>query len=250
MSSAPILELVAVNTYYGDSHILQDVSFSMAAGGVVALLGRNGVGKTTTIQTILGLPAPSRGDIRFRGASIVNLPTHAIIRQGIGWVPQGHRIFPTLSLSENLDLAALNARPGHWVLSRIYELFPWMEERRKAPGGFLSGGEQQMLAIARALIQNPELILFDEPSEGLSPKIIDDIGAIIAHLSGEGCTVLVVEQNLAFALRIARRALIMNKGRIVFDGSSAELEAETDAVGQYLGVSDAQRPSHSAGEPR
>jgi branched-chain amino acid transport system ATP-binding protein len=247
MSAAPLLSLDAVQAYYGSSHILHGVSFAMAPGSVVALLGRNGVGKTTTLQSILGLPVPRGGRITFRGEPISGLPTHEIVRRGIGWVPQGHRIFPTLSVAENLMLAARKARPGVWTLERIYDLFPWMRERGNARGGHLSGGEQQMLAIARALIQNPALILMDEPSEGLSPRIVEEIGAIVGRLEREGCAVFVVEQNLAFALRIARQVMVMNKGAIVFDGSAEALSAQPEIAREYLGVAAAAPRRNGAG---
>ncbi len=249
MSERPLLSLDQVNTFYGSSHILQGVSLEIEQGSAVALLGRNGVGKTTTLQTILGLPSPSSGVVLFRGEDVSLLPTHEIIRKGIGWVPQGHRIFPTLTVAENLTLAARNARPGPWTLDRIYQSFPWMKERERARGGYLSGGEQQMLAIARALIQNPDLVLMDEPSEGLSPRIVDEIGAIIGRLQRDGCSIFVVEQNLSFALRIAQKLMIMNKGRIVFSGAAGELSAQPDIYRQYLGVADAVDELGNAGRP-
>jgi branched-chain amino acid transport system ATP-binding protein len=235
-SGVPILSLSGVNTYYGDSHILHDLSFEMAPGEVAVLLGRNGVGKTTTIQTILGLPAPRRGAITFEGQPIAGRPTYAIVRSGIGWVPQGHRIFPTLSVDENLALAAAKARPGPWTVPEIHRLFPRLQARRGARGDALSGGEQQMLAIARTLVQNPSLILMDEPSEGLSPLLIREIGDIILHLRKEGVSTLLVEQNLDLALAVADRVFIMNKGAIVLSGSSASIERNADAVKHYLGV--------------
>jgi branched-chain amino acid transport system ATP-binding protein len=234
---ASILVLDGVDTYYGDSHILHGVGFELRRGEVMALLGRNGVGKTTTIQTILGLPAPRHGSIVFQQQPIAGLPTFAVIQRGIGWVPQGHRIFPTLTAAENLELAAAKARAGRWTLKEMYRLFPRLDERRAARGDALSGGEQQMLAIARALVQNPDLILMDEPSEGLSPRLVQEVEDIIVHLHREGASILLVEQNLSFALAVAQRVLIMNKGAIVFSGSAAEIAGDHALSRQYLGVS-------------
>jgi branched-chain amino acid transport system ATP-binding protein len=232
----PILSLSGVNTYYGDSHILHDLSFEVRRGEVAALLGRNGVGKTTTIQTILGLPPPRRGAIAFQGRPIAGRPTFAIVQSGIGWVPQGHRIFPTLSVDENLALAAAKARPGPWNIAAIYRLFPRLQARREARGDALSGGEQQMLAIARALVQNPSLILMDEPSEGLSPLLVREVEDIILQLRRSDVSILLVEQNLDLALAVADRVFIMNKGAIVLSGSAAEIERNADTVKHYLGV--------------
>jgi branched-chain amino acid transport system ATP-binding protein len=235
-SGTPILSLSGVNTYYGDSHILHDLNFEMGPGEVAVLLGRNGVGKTTTIQTILGLPPPRRGVIAFQGQSIEGRSTFAIVRSGIGWVPQGHRIFPTLSVDENLALAAAKARPGPWTVPEIHRLFPRLQARRGARGDALSGGEQQMLAIARALVQNPSLILMDEPSEGLSPLLVREIENIILLLRKSGVSTLLVEQNLDLALAVADRVFIMNRGAIVLSGSSADVERNADTVKHYLGV--------------
>jgi branched-chain amino acid transport system ATP-binding protein len=235
-SGVPILSLSGVNTYYGDSHILHDLSFEMRRGEVAVLLGRNGVGKTTAIQTILGLPPPRRGAIAFQGQPIAGRPTFAIVQSGIGWVPQGHRVFPTLTVGENLALAAAKARPGTWNVPEIYRLFPRLQARREARGDALSGGEQQMLAIARALIQNPSLILMDEPSEGLSPLLVREVEDIILQLRGSGVSDFLVEQNLDLALAVADRVFIMNKGAIVLSGSRAEIERDADTVKHYLGV--------------
>jgi branched-chain amino acid transport system ATP-binding protein len=239
----PLLAVNGIHTYYGESHVLQGVSLSVDAGRVVALLGRNGVGKTTTIQTILGLPAPRAGDILLREKKISGRPTYEIVRSGIGWVPQGHRIFPTLTVRENLTLAARYARPGAWNLARVFTLFPSLAERAGLRGSNLSGGEQQMLAIGRALVQNPDLILMDEPSEGLSPRLVDEIGDVILKLSGEGCAVFLVEQNLAFGLRVADSVLVMNKGRIVFAGAPNALAADDEICRQYLGLTQARAGS-------
>lgn len=234
--AAPILELSNVESYYGSSHILHGVSLAVQPSEIVALLGRNGVGKTTTIQTILGLPVPRSGEIRFKGEVISGRPTYEIVQRGIGWVPQGHRIFPTLSVDENLQLAASKARPGPRTLKDTYELFPRLQTRRDARGDTLSGGEQQMLAIARALVQNPDLLLMDEPSEGLSPRLVEEVGEIILRLHEQGVAILLVEQNLNFALSIAQRLLIMNKGAILFSGKPEEIANNDQMSRQYLGV--------------
>jgi branched-chain amino acid transport system ATP-binding protein len=231
-----LLSVADIHTYYGDSHILQGISFELAAGQVLGILGRNGVGKTTLLQSILGLPVPRAGEIRFKGKVISGLPTYAIVRAGMAWVPQGHRVFPSLTVLEGLQLAARHARPGPWNLDRVLEQFPILKERGNARAGTLSGGEQQMLAIGRALVANPELILMDEPSEGLSPRIVDEVGDIVQRLNSEGCAILIVEQNLSFALRHTKSVLVMNKGRIVYSGRSQELAADETICRQYLGV--------------
>lgn len=232
----PLLWVKDIHTYYGDSHILQGISFELDHGEVLGILGRNGVGKTTMLQSLIGLPTPRSGEIQFKGLSICGLPTYAIIRSGVAWVPQGHRIFPSLTVMEGLKLAAHHSRPGPWNIERVIALFPILKERARARAGTLSGGEQQMLAIGRALVSNPELILMDEPSEGLSPRIVDEVGDIIGRLNREGCAILIVEQNLSFALRFTKRVLVMNKGQIVYSGSSQELAGNEQVCRQYLGV--------------
>jgi branched-chain amino acid transport system ATP-binding protein len=234
--SVPILSVDNIHAYYGDSHILQGISIDVPRGKVVGLLGRNGVGKTTTIHTTIGLLHPRSGEILLKGESISKLPTYEIMRRRVGWVPQGRRIFPTLTAGENLALAAAKSQPGPWSLDRMFQEFPILAKRQRTGGDKLSGGEQQMLAIARALIQNPDLILMDEPSEGLAPLIRGEIAEIIRQLNAEGCAILLVEQNLAFALRIAQDVLVMNKGRIVFRGTARELSADINTLRQFLGV--------------
>ena len=235
-NTVPLLDVRDVDAYYGDSHILHGVSLAVQPRETIAMLGRNGVGKTTTIQTILGFPVPRRGEIRFRGEVVSGRPTYEIVQRGVGWVPQGHRIFPTLSVNENLQLAAAKARAGRWSLQEIYDLFPRLHTRRDARGDALSGGEQQMVAIARALVQNPDLILMDEPSEGLSPRLVEEVGEIIGRLHQEGVAILLVEQNLNFALGVAQRVLIMNKGTILYSGLPQELAGNEQILHQYLGV--------------
>jgi branched-chain amino acid transport system ATP-binding protein len=234
--TAPLLSLRDVDTFYGESHILHDVSLEAYPGEIVGILGRNGVGKTTMLQSILGLPSPRDGEIKFRGEVISGLPASAIVSRGIGWVPQGHRIFPTLTVVENIELAAARARPGQWDPAAIYRAFPRLHERRDARGGSLSGGEQQMLAIARALVQNPDLFLMDEPSEGLSPLLVQEVAALIKTLNGQGASILLVEQNLAFALGVAHRILIMNKGAIVYSGTPEDVRNNPDISHRLLGM--------------
>ncbi len=233
---ASLLTVNGIHVYYGSSHILHDVSFSVERGEVVGLLGRNGVGKTTALQSILGIPAPRRGAIIFNGERISGRPITSVVRSGIAWVPQGHRIFTTLSVRENIALAGVHARKGPWTTEGVLDLFPSLRERLDARGGTLSGGEQQMLAIARALVQNPELILMDEPSEGLSPLLVSEVGAVIARLNAEGCSILLVEQNLSFATRLASTICVMNKGAIACAGSTAEVQRDP-SFSKYLGVS-------------
>jgi branched-chain amino acid transport system ATP-binding protein len=232
----PLLSVRDVNTFYGESHILHDLTFDVFPGEVVGILGRNGVGKTTTLQSILGVPAPRSGEVRLREEIISGLPTYEIVTRGVGWVPQGHRIFPTLTVVENIELALARARPGRWKLDTIYEAFPRLYTRRSARGGSLSGGEQQMLAIARVLVQNPDVFLMDEPSEGLSPLIVGEVGALIKKLNAEGASFLVVEQNLAFALSVAHRILIMNKGTIVYSGTPADIRNDPEIGHRFLGM--------------
>jgi len=234
--SESLLVIEELHTYYGNSHILQCISFNVEAGEVLGLFGRNGVGKTTTVQTIVGLPAPRSGKILVKGKAISGLPTHAIVRHGVGWVPQGRRIFPTLKVEENLNLAAMKGKGGKWPRERIYEQFPILHSRRRNIAENLSGGEQQMLAIARALIQNPVLLLMDEPSEGLAPLLVAEIGKLVTQLKDEGCAVLLVEQNLSFGLPLTQNVLVMNKGQIVFRGRSEMFSKNVQVLRQYLGV--------------
>ena len=230
-----LLSLHDVHAYYGESHILHGVSLTVGEGEVVALLGRNGAGKTTSIRTIVGFTPPRAGTVRFAGQEIAHLPAHRIARLGIGLVPQGRRIFPDLSVLENLRLAERPRAEG-WTLPRVYEYFPRLRERVRQKGGTLSGGEQQMLAIGRALMTNPTLLLMDEPSEGLAPMIVREIGRIVAELKRERLSILLVEQNMAFALALADRVYIMNKGQIVFAGAPAALAANEAVKHQFLGV--------------
>jgi len=240
------LTLTNVHAYYGDSHILHGVSFSLQPGGVLALLGRNGAGKTTCISTIIGLLRPREGDIRLYGEPIAGLNPERIARFGIGLVPQGRRIFPSLSVRENLIVAARRRDTGNkpWDLDRIYDLFPRLRERHTQFAGTLSGGEQQMLAIGRALMGNPRVLLLDEPSEGLAPLIVAEVGRTISRLKEEKQSIVLVEQNLKLALEVADTAVILNTGRCVFAGQASELQDNEMLIAQNLGVHHAHEIEH------
>jgi branched-chain amino acid transport system ATP-binding protein len=231
-----MLDLDSVNAYYGDSHILRDVSFTVREGEVVCLLGRNGAGKTTTILTIMGYLKPRPGRIAYNGRNIGELAPYRVARIGFGFVPQERGIFASLTVRENLTVFARANRERRWTLDRIYDLFPSLEARERNLGFQLSGGEQQMLSIARALMLNPALLLLDEPSEGLAPMIVQEIVAVLKTLKGEGLAILLVEQNLHTALAVADRHHVMNKGEICFTGSSSELEGNEFVMRNYLSV--------------
>ena len=232
------LSLTNLHTFYGDSHVLHGVSFSLASGGVLALLGRNGAGKTTCISTIIGFLKPQDGEIRLFGEPIGGLSPERISHLGIGLVPQGRRIFPSLSVKENLMVARQRAKTVEkpWGMDRIYEMFPRLRERHAQFAGTLSGGEQQMLAIGRALMGNPKVLLLDEPSEGLAPLIVAEVGRTIRRLKEEGQSIVLVEQNRQLALDVADQAVILNTGRCVFAGSAAELRSNEALIAQNLGV--------------
>ncbi|QYJ16424.1 High-affinity branched-chain amino acid transport ATP-binding protein LivF [Rubrobacter xylanophilus DSM 9941] len=234
-----MLELEGVHTYYGTSHILQGLSFSVPEGSCAVLLGRNGAGKTTTIHSIAGLVPPRAGSIRFMGREISGERPHRIARMGIGLVPQGRRVFPSLTVEENLTVAGRGSSgngENPWDLSRVYELFPALRERASNLGNQLSGGEQQMLAIGRALMTNPRLLLMDEPSEGLAPVVIERVGEVIRRLKEAGLSILLVEQHVSLACSVAEEVLVMNKGRIVWQGSPEALLSDHQVQQQYLGV--------------
>jgi len=230
-----MLELDDVHAYYGDSHVLHGVSMRVAPGECVALLGRNGAGKTTTVLTIMGYLVPRPGRVTYDGAPLNGLPPHAIARRGFGFVPQERGIFPSLTVEENLTVAARRG-DGRWTLALAYELFPRLAERKANLGFQLSGGEQQMLSIARALMLNPKVILLDEPSEGLAPMIVEEIVQVMRKLKGEGLAVLLVEQNLRVALDLADRHYVMSKGQVRYTGTSAELEHNEPVLREYLSV--------------
>ena len=231
-----MLEVTDVHTYYGSSHVLQGISLTVAAGEVLTILGRNGMGKTTLIRSIIGFTPPRQGAVRFKGNDIGRWPPYRTIEHGMALVPQGRRIFPSLSVRENLDVAR-TGRAGRWTLDRIYALFPRLRERAGNAGNTLSGGEQQMLAIGRALMTNPDLILMDEPTEGLAPLLVRQVGEVIGELKREGLSILLVEQNLTLALSVADRVHVLNRGRIVHSCGPRELLDNEDVKSRYLGVS-------------
>jgi len=232
-----MLELKDIHTYYGDSYILQGVSLKVNEGSVVALLGRNGMGKTTTIRSIIGFNPPRRGTINFKGKNIAGLPPYAIAQMGIGLVPQGREIFPSLSVKENLTMAARgNDKENNWTLEKVYSLFPILKTRSANRGNMLSGGEQQMLTIARALMTNPSLIMLDEPSEGLAPIIVKEVAHIISQIKKSGLSILLVEQNLSMALKLADYVYILSKGQIVYESTPEQLKHNEETKAKYLGI--------------
>jgi branched-chain amino acid transport system ATP-binding protein len=242
----PLLAVRDIHTYYGDSYVLHGLSLELRAGEIVAILGRNGMGKTTLIRSVAGLTSPRRGEVAFRGASLAGKTPYAISQSGIAIVPQGRRIFKSLSVRENLALptSALAGRARtqpaggrkHWTLDAVLAEFPQLAERLDNAGGSLSGGEQQMLAIGRALMANPALILMDEPSEGLSPKLVQRVEEIMRGLRASGHAILLVEQNLALALSVADRIHVISSGRFVFDGTPEELSRSGSVLERHLGV--------------
>ena len=231
-----MLEVQDIHTYYGESYALQGVSLTVGEGQVVAVLGRNGVGKTTLIRSIVGFTPPRRGRILFQGEEITRLPAHQIARRGVGLVPQGRRIFPSLNVRENLTMAERKGDGSGWGLGKILDLFPPLQERLHHRGNKLSGGEQQMLACGRALVGNPEILLMDEPSEGLAPLLIRELGRLLQQLKAGGASILLVEQNLAFALRIADHVYLMSKGKIVYESRPEDLWRNEEVKARYLGV--------------
>jgi branched-chain amino acid transport system ATP-binding protein len=232
------LRIDGLEAYYGDSHVLHGVSFALRTGEVLALLGRNGAGKTTCISSIMGLLPPREGSIALFGRPIAGLPPETISRAGVGLVPQGRRVFPSLSVRENLDIARQREQTTErpWSLDRIWQLFPQLAERKRQLAGSLSGGEQQMLAIGRALMGNPGVLLMDEPSEGLAPLIVAEVGRTIGTLKADGQSILLVEQNSRLAMSLADHVVILNTGRVVFDGRVEEATADEDLIAQNLGV--------------
>ena len=239
-ASEPLLAVEEIHTYYGKSHILDGVSLEVGRGEVVGLLGRNGVGKSTTLKAVAGLVRPSRGEVRFDGQPITRSPAHRVARLGIGYVPEDRRIFPLLTVTENLrtglDRAGVTTARKKELLQKVYEYFPVLAERRGQAGGTLSGGEQQMLAIARAMMLEPKIILLDEPTEGLMPRMVAQIREIIGVLHRERVAVLLVEQNVPLTLECARRVYILEKGVVRHHAPAAELQVNDSVIHQYLGV--------------
>jgi branched-chain amino acid transport system ATP-binding protein len=232
-----MLELVDVHTFYAENHILNGISLEVKEHSVVALLGRNGMGKTTIVRSIIGFTPPRSGVVRFKGKQISGLPSYQICQTGLALAPQGRAIFPSLSVEENLTLGERGGKKdGGWSLERVYSLFPRLKERARNKGNLLSGGEQQMLCIGRALLTNPELLLMDEPSEGLAPMIVREIGDLVLQLKSSGLSVLLVEQNLPLALGVSDYVYIVSKGEIVYRSTPDELMRDRQKQNKYLGV--------------
>jgi len=231
-----ILEVEDIHTYYGDAYVLQGLSLKLEEGQILGLLGRNGVGKTTLVNSIVGFNPPRRGRILFRGADITHVTSFETVRGGMGLVPQGRRVFPSLSMEENLKVAERGNGHRGWNLERVYALFPRLKERRDQRAKTLSGGEQQMLAIGRGLMTNPDCLIMDEPSEGLAPIVIQGVWEAIAKLKGEGLSILLVEQNAALALKLVDYVHVMSKGRVVHSASPQELWANESVKSSYLGI--------------
>jgi branched-chain amino acid transport system ATP-binding protein len=233
-----MLTVTDLHSYYGRAHILQGISFTLPAGQITVLLGRNGAGKTTTMKSLIGIVRPARGRIEFAGTDITNWPPHRIARLGLGYVPEERRIFTDLTVLENLEVGHQPPRDGRpaWTEDRLFALFPNLGRMRTRPGGRMSGGEQQMLTIARTLMGNPRLLLLDEPSEGLAPMIVEEMAHAILALKQEGVTILLAEQNLHFAARVADRAAVIEKGRIVWTGMMTDLQADEATRTAYLAV--------------
>ncbi len=239
-SVEPLVRVEDVHTYYGKSHILHGVSLTVGAGEVVGLLGRNGVGKSTTLKTIMGLVQPTRGSVMLNGHAITGLPPHKLARLGIAYVPEDRRIFRLLTVMENLrtglDRKGVTEETRKALLDKVFTYFPVLAERRTQAGGTLSGGEQQMLAIARAMMLEPKIILLDEPTEGLMPRMVSQIGRIIEVLHNEGISILLVEQNVPLTLRASQRVYIMEKGNVRHHCAASELDVNDTVIKQYLGV--------------
>ncbi len=234
----PPLEARGLDTFYGKSHILRGVGLEVRDGEIVALLGRNGAGKTTTLRSLMGLTPPRNGAVRIFGETTTRWPPYRIAALGVGYVPEGRRIFGPLSVEENLKVPL--ERPGDWTIPRIFALFPRLEERKSAKGRQLSGGEQEMLAIARALMLNPKLLLLDEPSQGLAPLIVREVFGVVAAMRREGLAVLLVEQNVRAAVEIADRVYVLNDGEIVYSGRAGDLAGDEERMRTLAGVADAE----------
>jgi branched-chain amino acid transport system ATP-binding protein len=239
LRAAPLLVVDDLHTYYGEAHILQGISLRVGDGEVVTLIGRNGAGKTTTLRSIMGVARPSQGRIRFGNDEIAGLAPHEIARRGIAWVPEERRVLPNLTVRDNLRLAMLGAGvhdDQDALVAEVFEFFPRLKERAEYRGRFLSGGEQQMLAIARGLVAKPKLMLVDEPTEGLAPMLVQNLTAILGEISRRGGTILLVEQNLEVALALSSRLYVVDQGRIQFEGTPDELSREPTVQQRFLGV--------------
>jgi branched-chain amino acid transport system ATP-binding protein len=231
-----ILDVQDIHTYYGDAYVLQGLSMQLEQGQIVGLLGRNGVGKTTLVKSIVGFNPPRRGRIVFKGADITHVSSFQTVRGGMGLVPQGRRVFPTLTVEENLRVAERSTKRHGWNLERVYALFSRLKERRTQRARTLSGGEQQMLAIGRALMTNPDCLIMDEPSEGLAPIVIQDVWEAVGKLKDEGLSILLVEQNAALAMKLVDHVHVMSKGQVVYSGTPQELWANEEVKSSYLGI--------------
>jgi branched-chain amino acid transport system ATP-binding protein len=230
----PILQVEDIHTYYGEAYVLQGLSLELGQGQILGLLGRNGVGKTTLVNSVVGFNRPRRGRILFKGEDVSGSTSFQTVRMGMGLVPQGRRVFASLTVEENLDVA--KTRKEGWTLKRVYELFPRLEERRRQRAKTLSGGEQQMLAIARGLMTNPDCLIMDEPSEGLAPIIIQTVWQAVSKLKAQGLSILLVEQNAALALQLVDYVHVISKGRVVYSGTPKELWADDAVKSKYLGI--------------
>ncbi|HSE93374.1 MAG TPA: ABC transporter ATP-binding protein [Methylomirabilota bacterium] len=231
-----MLDVRDIHTYYGDSYVLQGISLRMERGQAVAILGRNGMGKTTLIRSIVGFTRPRRGQIVFKERDITGWPSNRSVALGLGLVPQGRRVFPSLTVLENLAVASAQRGGGGWTVDKVMDLFPRLRERAQNRAGKLSGGEQQMLAIARALMTNPELLVMDEPTEGLAPLLVREVGRVIESLKASGLSILLVEQNLPLALRVADHVHVLSRGRIVHSSTAAALAGNHEIKARYLGL--------------
>jgi branched-chain amino acid transport system ATP-binding protein len=229
-----ILQVEDIHTYYGDAYVLQGLSLELGQGQILGLLGRNGVGKTTLVNSIVGFNRPRRGRILFKGEDVTGFTSFQTVRMGMGLVPQGRRVFASLTVEENLNVAKTHEEG--WTLKRVYELFPRLEERRRQRAKTLSGGEQQMLAIARGLMTNPDCLIMDEPSEGLAPIIIQAVWQVVSKLKAQGLSILLVEQNAALALQLVDYVHVISKGRVVYSGTPKELWADDAVKSKYLGI--------------
>jgi branched-chain amino acid transport system ATP-binding protein len=232
----PILDVQNIHTYYGDAYVLQGMSLQLEQGQILGMLGRNGVGKTTLVNSIVGFIPPRRGRIVFKGTDITRTSSFETVRSGMGLVPQGRRVFPTLTVEENLLVAERNPQRHGWNLRRVYELFPRLQERCNQRARTLSGGEQQMLAIGRGLMTNPDCLIMDEPSEGLAPIIIQGVWEAIGKLKREGLSILLVEQNAALALKLVDYVHVMSKGQVVYSAYPDELQANNEVKSRFLGI--------------
>jgi len=231
-----ILEVQDIHTYYGDAYVLQGLSLSLEHGQIVGLLGRNGVGKSTLVKSIVGFNPPRRGRVVFKGVDITHVSSFETVRSGMGLVPQGRRVFPTLTVEENLHVAERSTARHGWNVERVYALFSRLKERHDQRARTLSGGEQQMLAIGRALMTNPDCLIMDEPSEGLAPIVIQDVWEAVSKLKDEGLSILLVEQNASLAMKLVDYVHVMSKGRVVYSGTPQELWANEEVKSSYLGI--------------